>query len=208
MILDLRRIVVSVRCGWSGKLPASGDFLARRIPAEFSRPWEQWLETAIGACRSSLGARWQERFRSAPAWRFVLAPGVLSRQGWTGVMLSSADRVGRCYLLTLVRGLGAGGTDAERTLEALGAWLDALENLAAGALSPDTDPEAFDAAVAALAPPLEGATEAAVAPARSAWAAARGFHTPGWRFSVQGTPGPQRYCEMLAGQPVREATLP
>jgi type VI secretion system protein ImpM len=200
---------MSGHCGWTGKLPSSGDFISRRVPHEFRAPWERWLEGVIVASRANLGAAWRQRFLSAPAWRFVLAPGALSASGWTGVMVPSVDCVGRYYPLTLVGGLGDAPMDAEQALGTLRGWLDAAEQLAASALAPATDPEAFDRAVVALATPpaVSPAPGAARAP-RSAWQARESEIAPGWTFSVEGMPGPERYGAMLAGGPASEAALP
>jgi len=202
-------VIVSGRCGWTGKLPASGDFISRRVPAEFRVPWERWLEDVIIASRAMLGTAWQERFLRAPAWRFVLAPGTLSVSGWAGVMVPSVDCVGRFYPLTLVSGLGHSPIDAERALAALHDWFDAAEQLALSALTPATDPQAFDEAVAALAPlPAPPATVGAAPAPRSAWQSRESEIAPGWTFSVEGMPGAERYGEMLAGGPASEAALP
>jgi len=48
----------------------------------------------------------------------------------------------------------------------------------------------------------------AVRAARSAWQARDSEIAPGWTFSVEGMPGPERYGEMLAGGPASEAALP
>ncbi|MEW5863385.1 MAG: type VI secretion system-associated protein TagF [Pseudomonadota bacterium] len=200
---------MSARCGWTGKLPSSGDFISRRVPAEFRVPWERWLDGVIVASRANLGAAWRQRFLCAPAWRFVLAPGVLSAQGWAGVMVPSVDCVGRFYPLTLVGGFGNAPIDAEQALAALQEWLNAAEQLAMSALMPATDPQAFDEAVAALAPlPAPPQAAGAVRAARSAWQARDSEIAPGWTFSVEGMPGPERYGEMLAGGPASEAALP
>lgn len=197
---------MSALCGWTGKLPSSGDFISRRVPEEFRAPWERWLDGAIAASRERLGARWRERFISAPAWRFVLAPGALSRRGWAGVMVPSADRVGRCYPLTLVHVLGTAPLDAERALQAMHGWLDEAEALATAALSSAADPDAFDEAVAALVPaPALAFEDRAAAPPRSAWQTRNSGGASGWGFSVPGMPGPDRYGEMLAGGPEARA---
>ncbi|MCX7962473.1 MAG: type VI secretion system-associated protein TagF [Burkholderiales bacterium] len=188
-------------CGWIGKLPSSGDFLVRRVPAEFRAPWERWLDGLIDASREALGAAWRERFLTAPVWRFVLAPGVLTPSGWTGVMAPSVDCVGRYYPLTLVYALGARPLAVDAALTTLSGWLDAAERVATAALSPAIGPEDFDAAVGALAPPPSPSGTADRGAPRSAWQTRDSELAPGWQFSIEGMPGPERYCEMLAGRP-------
>lgn len=200
---------MSERWGWTGKLPSSGDFISRRVAAEFRIPWERWLESVIVASRANLGGAWQQRYLCAPAWRFVLAPGALSTSGWAGVMVPSVDCVGRFYPLTLVSGLGRAPLEAEQALMACRDCLNAAEELAMSALAPATDPQAFDDAVAALAalPEMPVASGALRAP-RSAWQTRDSELGQGWTFSVEGMPGADRYGEMLAGGSASQAALP
>ena len=79
----------SFETGWYGKLPANGDFVARRLPPSFIEPWDAWLNAMLLGSRERLGAGWRGTFLSAPAWRFVLAPGVLCEHGWAGKATSS-----------------------------------------------------------------------------------------------------------------------
>ena len=74
----------SFETGWYGKLPANGDFITRRLPPSFIEPWDAWLNAMLLGSRERMGAGWRDAFLSAPAWRFVLAPGVLGEQGWAG----------------------------------------------------------------------------------------------------------------------------
>ena len=67
--------------GWYGKIPATGDFIARRVSASFRDPWDRWLQRAIAGSQQRLGAGWRDAFLSMPAWRFVLGPGSHSDSG-------------------------------------------------------------------------------------------------------------------------------
>ena len=40
--------------GWYGKIPGTGDFIARRVPGTFSEPWDRWLQGAIEGSTSSV----------------------------------------------------------------------------------------------------------------------------------------------------------
>ncbi len=88
-------------CGFYGKLPSQGDFVSRRLPWEFTSGWDDWLQQGMQASREALGARWLERYLSAPIWRFQVAPGVCGPIGWRGLFFASVDRVGRYFPLTL-----------------------------------------------------------------------------------------------------------
>jgi type VI secretion system protein ImpM len=198
---------VTARCGWTGKLPASGDFVSRRTPAEFASPWQRWLDAMIPASRERLGSAWQPSFLSAPAWRFVLGPGAVSGGAWAGVMVPSVDSVGRYYPLTLVQALPGAAVDPEQTLEAMAGWFDMAEMLATEALSPATDPGAFDDSVAALPLPPAPVERASAPIGLSAWSTKASEVSAGWSFAVEGLPAAERFCEMLTGNPARARAL-
>lgn len=197
------------RCGWTGKLPSSGDFLSRRVAPAFAAPWEQWLLAVLAGSRERLRERWQESFLSAPAWRFVLAPGVLSPGAWCGVLVPSVDSVGRYYPLTLVCGLAATPFDPEQGLKALGNWFAMAEMLATEALSPSIDIGAFDDSIAALPLPNFPIDRAAPFAARSkpssAWSSEASEVAAGMHFTAEGLPTVEQYCTMLTGKPVQVA---
>ena len=46
--------------GWYGKIPGAGDFIARRVPASFSEPWDRWLQAAIEGSQERLGKGWRQ----------------------------------------------------------------------------------------------------------------------------------------------------
>jgi type VI secretion system protein ImpM len=139
--------------GLYGKLPARGDFLSRRLDAEFVAGWDEWLQRAMHDSREALGERWLECFLSAPVWRFVLPGGMYSKPGWVGLMLPSVDRVGRYFPLTLAAPLHHESIDLTASLAAALPWLDSLEALALEALTPELDFDVFDQRLAALALP-------------------------------------------------------
>ena len=135
--------------GWYGKLPATGDFVARRLPAAFSEAWDRWLQQAMAGSRERLGARWHESYLSMPVWRFLLSPAMVTPNAWAGLMLPSVDAVGRQFPLTVAAALPAASLDLAATLTASAAWFDGLEEIALSALAPRADIAAIDAAFAA-----------------------------------------------------------
>lgn len=197
------------RCGWTGKLPSSGDFLSRRIDPAFAEPWEQWLLAMLAGSRERLRERWQESFLSAPAWRFVLAPGLVSPRAWCGVMVPSVDSVGRYYPLTLVCALDAAPFEPDAVLKAIGNWFAMAEMLATEALSPSIDIGAFDDSIAALPLPHFPIDRAAPFAARSkpssAWSSEASEVAAGMSFTEEGLPSVERYCQMLTGTPIQVA---
>jgi len=87
--------------GWFGKMPNVGDFVSRRLPDEFIRGWDDWLQSSMATARAELGTAWTARYLVAPVRRFWLAPGLLGDTGWAGVLMPSVDGVGRHFPLTI-----------------------------------------------------------------------------------------------------------
>ncbi|MGQ0655982.1 MAG: type VI secretion system-associated protein TagF [Betaproteobacteria bacterium] len=137
--------------GWYGKIPGTGDFIARRVPGAFSRPWDAWLQEVMDGSRARLGGEWQDAFLSMPPWRFVLSSGLVTPNAWAGLMVPSVDAVGRYFPLTVASPLPAAPLDLVATLHAAAAWFDDIEALALSALAPKADTRAIDAALAANA---------------------------------------------------------
>jgi type VI secretion system protein ImpM len=153
--------------GWYGKLPARGDFVSRRLPPAFVLRWDAWLQSAIGSGSERLGTRWRECYSSAPVWRFLLSPGLLTEGAVAGVLMPSADRVGRSFPLTIASVFAPGDVDLANTLVAADAWFLSLEAAAAVALDPALDLDAYDEHINALVfpagriVPLDSASKAA-----------------------------------------------
>ena len=87
--------------GWYGKMPGLGDFVSRRLPDEFIRLWDDWLQGGMACVRAELGASWLPLYLVAPVRRFWLAPGLVGTPGWIGVLMPSVDGVGRYFPLTI-----------------------------------------------------------------------------------------------------------
>jgi type VI secretion system protein ImpM len=146
--------------GLYGKVPARGDFLSRRLDAEFVAAWDSWLQRVILESKTALGQRWLDCFLSAPVWRFVVPADMFSKTGWAGLMLPSVDRVGRYFPLTVAAPIRDESIDVPSTLRKALAWLEALENLALEALTPELDFDQFDARLAELRMPGDVAVRA------------------------------------------------
>jgi type VI secretion system protein ImpM len=138
----------SFSAGWYGKIPGTGDFIARRMPASFSEAWDRWLQGAIAGSRERLGARWRDSFLSMPIWRFVLSPGMLTANAWGGIMVPSVDAVGRYFPLAVASALPSASLDLVATLFAAESWFDEIETIALSAIAPAADSAAIDAAIA------------------------------------------------------------
>ena len=137
--------------GWYGKIPGTGDFIARRLPPAFSQSWDGWEQGVMEGSKERLGAGWRDAFLSMPPWRFVLGAGLVTPNAWAGLMLPSVDAVGRYFPLTVASALPAASLDLVATLLAAAPWFDAIEEIALTAIAPKADTHAIDAAFAARA---------------------------------------------------------
>ncbi|QYF95740.1 type VI secretion system-associated protein TagF [Massilia sp. PAMC28688] len=209
--------------GFFGKLPSHGDFVARRLPAPMQQRFDAWLQGALLRSREQLGPAWPGMWGASPIWRFALGPAVCGDQAWLGVMMPSADRVGRCFPLVLASALPALPVLAD-CLGPRDAWFGRLEALALSALEPDFSLDTFDAALLATAgvpvpghagpgaalpfspavspieagrlPPLAGIAMAGI----SAWWTDGSAHVGPSLACCHGLPAPAAFTAMLDGQ--------
>jgi type VI secretion system protein ImpM len=135
--------------GFFGKVPARGDFLARRIPAALRGQWEKWLSSLVLAAREALGEHWPDEWLTAPVWHFALGCE-LAPEGAAGVLIASADRVGRLFPFTVI---GACSGPANTGWTEMDRWARSAEALTLSALADDFEPDRMDAALQALGPP-------------------------------------------------------
>lgn len=141
---------MSAQPGYFGKLPGAGDFVQRRLPPVFVDAWDRAFSHALAGARDMLGEAWSQAYHVAPAWRFLLAPGVIGPVAWAGVVLPASDRVGRCFPMVVAARL-PGGAAHPGVLDDGGRWFDQVTAVARAAQADRTiDPARFDAAVAAL----------------------------------------------------------
>jgi type VI secretion system protein ImpM len=134
--------------GWYGKVPTTGDFVARRVPGSFCETWGRWLQEVLDGSRVRLSGRWLEHFLSMPAWRFVLAGGLVTPNAWAGVMVPSVDAVSRYFPLAVASALPAERIDVVATLVAARSWFDEMEEIAVSAIAPRAQTDVLDAAIA------------------------------------------------------------
>ena len=112
--------------GWYGKFPPVGDFVGRRLPQKFIDLWHGWLEKGIAASKISLGDRWLDKYLNCPVWHFLLTPGVCGGSFWAGTLMSSVDKVGRYFPLTIAAEIDA-TIHSLATITARSEWYTALE---------------------------------------------------------------------------------
>ncbi|MDX8442158.1 type VI secretion system-associated protein TagF [Mesorhizobium australafricanum] len=128
--------------GFYGKMPATGDFVTRRLPGDFVRVWDRWLAQNIVPL---IGL---EAWAQSTALRFLAGPASFGASA--GVVLKSADRVGRQFPLSVVARL----PEAALKLAYADAWFDAIETAALAAQRGELTPDELDPALAALPVPV------------------------------------------------------
>jgi type VI secretion system protein ImpM len=129
--------------GFYGKVPILGDFVTRRLPVDFVRPWDAWLQGAMSASQGELGTTWLDVYLTCPVWRFAVSSGVCGMAAWTGVLMPSVDRVGRYFPFTLATELPAPLPLPDLLVRAAD-WFKQMEQLALSVLDHDLDLEIFD----------------------------------------------------------------
>lgn len=134
--------------GFYGKMPATGDFVTRRLPGDFVRIWDRWLAQHIVPL---VGL---ETWPRATALRFLAGPASFGASA--GIILQSTDRVGRQFPLSVVAQL----PDASVQLARAEAWFASIEGAATAAQHGEMTPDELDAALAGLpVPPVEPGEE-------------------------------------------------
>jgi type VI secretion system protein ImpM len=136
--------------GFFGKIPARGDFVSRRPIAPFQATWESWLATLATAAREALGESWPQAWLTAPLWHFLIGSSLVPPAGAAGVLVASADRIGRMFPFTII-GAASAGSYGDGGVS--GAWARRTEALILDALGDEFDPGALEAALAMLGPP-------------------------------------------------------
>ena len=131
--------------GFYGKMPAAGDFVTRRLPGDFVRVWDRWLAQHIVPLFGL------EAWPADTALRFLSGPGSFGASA--GVVVQSADRVGRRFPLSVVARLPV----TPLNLAYADAWFESIETPAFAAQRGELKPDEFDAALGALpVPRVEG----------------------------------------------------
>ena len=138
--------------GFFGKVLSHGDFVTRRLPVAFTRPWDDWLQGMLRASQQALGPTWLTTYLNSPIWRFALAPGICGELAWAGVLMPSVDRVGRHFPLTVAAAtVNSNGTvSLFDWMAEEGAWYDQIETLALSSLSENFSLDAFDVSLRSL----------------------------------------------------------
>jgi type VI secretion system protein ImpM len=137
--------------GFYGKLPSLGDFISRRLPADFILSWDQWLQESLYASREELGIRFPNYYRNSPIWRFVLGAGCCGGNSVAGIMAPSLDKVGRHYPIVVAV---VAKVPLFHLMVKASNWFSRLEILAAELLKKEIDVKEFDHQLQRLRLPL------------------------------------------------------
>lgn len=127
--------------GFYGKMPATGDFVTRRLSGDFVRGWDRWLAQHLVPLFGS------EFWPSTSALRFLAGPASFGASA--GIIVQSADRVGRKFPLSVVAQLA----EAPIQLAAAEAWFSGIEAAAITAQNGELTPDELDTALAGLPVP-------------------------------------------------------
>lgn len=90
---------LSTPLGWYGKIPASGDFVHRRMPRDRIAWWDRWLQFGLAALKQAPDDSASRSFAMAPIWNFAVPSGSGGGGVQLGCLAPSRDRVGRAYPL-------------------------------------------------------------------------------------------------------------
>jgi type VI secretion system protein ImpM len=172
--------------GFSGKVPARGDFVHGGLPRDFVDPWHDWQSLVIAGSRTMMGSAWLDAFLEAPVWRFVIPSGLCGPRSAVGLIMPSVDKVGRYFPLTFAALSGSGTPDAEEWSD----WLDAVEDLGRAALDEDAPPERLMPPPSPLSPAFGNETA-------TLWWTDGGPRVEASRLTLPSLPDAARFASML-----------
>ncbi|MBB3523749.1 type VI secretion system-associated protein TagF [Rhizobium sp. BK456] len=193
------------RIGFYGKLPSHGDFVSMGLGHSLQSALDAWMQAGLQAAQQELGEDWKRRFRSMPAWRFIIERGLWGPATVAGVLLPSLDRVGRSFPLVIAAQLH-GFVEHPRQLYLDDTWFTAAEAIAESSARRDFDINHFTASLKRLRTlrPADLAENEILQDASS-----RG--TLWWRispeerrakgFRVSGAPEPEHFSKLLHDNP-------
>ena len=142
----------AVAPGVFGKLPARGDFITRRLGRTFLAAWDEWLQQAIVASQSALGAGWLDIYLTSPIWHFALGAGCCGPNTVIGVLIPSVDKVGRYFPLSICREIEA-SPELTGLVAHAASWYEQAEKLALSTLEAAFSIDALEAPIDLSLPP-------------------------------------------------------
>jgi type VI secretion system ImpM family protein len=146
--LPVKRLPADPMPGFYGKVPLRGDFVSHRLPEAFVETWDRWVSSMMVESRMRIGSRWPDVFAATPIRRFVLGPGLCLRESVAGLMIPSADSVGRQFPLVLACRLR--DQDGQISPDS---WFDRAETVLLDLLDAEDIPDAIEDAAGKLDAP-------------------------------------------------------
>jgi type VI secretion system protein ImpM len=137
--------------GFFGKIPATGDFVSRRLAGAFVRFWDQF------AARHLVPLLTAERWDDNIGLRFLL--GATGHAPMAGLVLASSDRIGRRFPLTVAAPVRFPTMSMP---EAASNWFAAIHEAARDAQQGRLDADELAAELTRLPFPVDGAPGAPV----------------------------------------------
>ncbi len=138
-----------MQIGYTGKLPAYGDFVQGGGSLRACQKWSEWAESGLAACRGHAG--FADTFLTSPIWRFAVADHVFGDAPVAGVFCPSMDKVGRLFPFAVVTELTEGVTPMA-ACGALTPWFERVEAAVLAALDPEATTDALARAIDDPAP--------------------------------------------------------
>lgn len=135
--------------GYYGKIPHRGDFVRFNLPQSFITVWDDWLRDVM-VQGESRHTDWADSYTAAPAYRFVLSGGIAGNTPWMGVLIPSADKVGRRFPFCLAVSLAETSLPTQSLLNDHG-WFNEAEQLLHKVCSSDYVFDELQAELAELA---------------------------------------------------------
>jgi type VI secretion system protein ImpM len=131
--------------GFFGKIPATGDFVTRRLAGDFVRHWDRF------AARHLVPLLATEQWTRDLTLRFLLGPA--AHGPMAGIVLASSDRIGRRFPLTVAAPIGSADTGMAT---AANGWFSAIHDAARAAQEGRLDADQLAAELSALPFPANG----------------------------------------------------
>ncbi|MBZ9613438.1 type VI secretion system-associated protein TagF [Rheinheimera maricola] len=91
--------------GYYGKITKKGDFISKGLSHATINTLHDFFSGGLENSIDELGSKWLERYSVAPVWYFYLQAGILGDSPFIGIWVSSVDRVGRHFPMTILQPL-------------------------------------------------------------------------------------------------------
>ncbi|MBX2825484.1 MAG: type VI secretion system-associated protein TagF [Gammaproteobacteria bacterium] len=105
--------------GYFGKTKHRGDFVRFNLPKAFFTVMDDWLQGVMTLGETTHESEWSARYHASVGYRFQISADIAGEYGWFGVLLPSADKVGRRFPFCIAASLPEENT---------GLWTQPLES--------------------------------------------------------------------------------